>query len=196
MTVDDLVTEIDKDRVFYEQSGGGATFSGGDPLAQPVFLEELLGALRSRGVRTAVDISGFAAAALLERIAARTDLVLFDLKVMDDAKHHELTGVSNAPILENLKRLAANGTEVWVRIPLMAGVNDDDRNIDGTIAFLKTLGKVRTVGLLPYHSGGTEKARRLGKEPCFKTFEAPPEARLAEIEAAFRAAGFDVRKGG
>jgi pyruvate formate lyase activating enzyme len=196
MTVDDLVTEIDKDRVFYEQSGGGATFSGGDPLAQPVFLEELLGALRSRGVRTAVDISGFAAAALLERIAARTDLVLFDLKVMDDAKHHELTGVSNAPILENLKRLTANGTEVWVRIPLMAGVNDDDRNIDGTIAFLKTLGKVRTVGLLPYHSGGTEKARRLGKEPCFKTFEAPPEARLAEIEAAFRAAGFDVRKGG
>lgn len=196
MTVDDLVTEIDKDRVFYEQSGGGATFSGGDPLAQPVFLEELLGALRSRGVRTAVDISGFAAAALLERIAARTDLVLFDLKVMDDAKHHELTGVSNAPILENLKRLAANGTEVWVRIPLMAGVNDDDRNIDGTIAFLKTLGKVRTVGLLPYHSGGTEKARRLGKESCFKTFEAPPEARLAEIEAAFRAAGFDVRKGG
>jgi pyruvate formate lyase activating enzyme len=196
MTVDDLVAEIEKDRVFYEQSGGGATFSGGDPLAQPVFLEELLGALRSRGIRTAVDISGFAPASLLERIAARADLVLYDLKIMDETKHWELTGVSNAPILENLERLAANGTEVWVRIPLMAGVNDDDKNIDGTIAFLKTLGKVKTVGLLPYHSGGTEKARRLGKESCFKAFEAPSEGRLAAIEAAFRAAGFNVQKGG
>jgi pyruvate formate lyase activating enzyme len=196
MTVDDLVTEIEKDRVFYEQSGGGATFSGGDPLAQPVFLEELLGALRSLGIRTAVDISGFAAAPLLERIAALTDLILYDLKTMDETKHRELTGVSNAPILENLKRLAANGAEIWVRIPLLAGVNDDDKNIDGTIAFLKTLGKVKTVGLLPYHSGGTEKARRLGKKSGFKAFEAPSEGRLAAIEAAFCAAGFNVQKGG
>lgn len=196
MTVGDLVHEIEKDRVFYEQSGGGATVSGGDPLAQPAFLEELLRALRSRGIHTAVDISGFAPADLRDRIAGLTDLVLYDLKIMDETKHRELTGVSNAPILENLKRLAANGTEVWVRIPLMAGVNDDDKNIDGAIAFLKTLGNLKTVGLLPYHSGGTEKARRLGKESYFKTFEAPSEGRLAAIEAAFRAAGFNVRKGG
>ena len=196
MTVEDLVDEIEKDRVFYEQSGGGATFSGGDPLAQSVFLEDLLGTLRSRGVRTAVDTSGFAPAPLLQRIAVRTDLVLYDLKIMDETKHRELTGVSNAPILDNLKRLAADGTEVWIRIPLMAGVNDDDTNIGQTIAFLKSLRKVKNVGLLPYHSGGTEKARRLGKEPCFKTFEAPSEARLAAIEAAFRGAGFNVQKGG
>ena len=195
-TVEALVKEIEKDRIFYEQSGGGATFSGGDPLAQPAFLEDLLETLRSRGIRTAVDISGFAPAGPLERIAAKTDLVLYDLKIMDETKHRELTGVSNAPILDNLKRLAANGTEVWVRIPLMAGVNDDDANIGGTIAFLKSLRKVKNVGLLPYHSGGTEKARRLGKESCFKTFEAPPEARLAAIEAAFRGAGFNVQKGG
>jgi len=196
MTVEDLVDEIEKDRVFYEQSGGGATFSGGDPLAQSVFLEDLLGTLRSRGVRTAVDTSGFAPAPLLQRIAVRTDLVLYDLKIMDETKHRELTGVSNAPILDNLKRLAADGTEVWIRIPLMAGVNDDDTNIGQTIAFLKSLRKVKNVGLLPYHSGGTEKARRLGKESCFKIFEAPPEARLAAIEAAFRGAGFNVQKGG
>ena len=195
-TVEALVKEIEKDRIFYEQSGGGATFSGGDPLAQPAFLEDLLETLRSRGIRTAVDISGFAPAGPLERIAAKTDLVLYDLKIMDETKHRELTGVSNAPILDNLKRLAANGTEVWVRIPLMAGVNDDDANIGGTIAFLKSLRKVKNVGLLPYHSGGTEKARRLGKESCFKTFEAPPETRLAAIEAAFRGAGFNVQKGG
>jgi pyruvate formate lyase activating enzyme len=195
-TVADLVNEIEKDRIFYEQSGGGATFSGGDPLAQPVFLEELLEALRSRGIRTAVDISGFTAAGPLEKIAAKTDLILYDLKIMDETKHRELTGVSNSPILDNLKRLATNGTEVWIRIPLLAGVNDDDTNIDQTIAFLKTLRKVKNVGLLHYHSGGNEKARRLGKESCCKTFEAPSEARLAAIEAAFRGAGFNVQKGG
>lgn len=196
MTVDDLAREIEKDRVFYEQSGGGATFSGGDPLGQPAFLEELLETLRSRGIRTAVDISGYAPASVLDRISARTDLILYDLKLMDKARHLELTGVSNVPILENLKRLAANGTEVWIRIPLMAGVNDGDKNINGTIAFLKSLKKIKKVGLLPYHSGGNEKARRLGKESCFKTYEAPSSERLAEIEAAFRAEGFDVTLGG
>jgi pyruvate formate lyase activating enzyme len=195
-TIEGLVTEIEKDRIFYEQSGGGATFSGGDPLAQSAFLEKVLEALRSRGLRTAVDISGFAPNGVLDRIAARTDLVLYDLKIMDEAKHKELTGVSNGPILENLRRLAANGTEVWIRIPLLAGVNDDEKNIDGTIAFLKSLKKIKNIGLLPYHSGGSEKARRLGKESCFKTFEAPSEARLAAIEAAFRSAGFNVQRGG
>jgi pyruvate formate lyase activating enzyme len=196
MAVEDLAAEIERDRIFFEQSGGGTTFSGGDPLAQPAFLEELLGALRSRGIRTAVDICGFTPAPLLEKIAAKADLVLYDLKVMDEAKHRELTGVSNGPILENLKRLAVNGTEVWVRIPLMAGVNDDDKNINGTIAFLKSLKKIKNIGLLPYHSGGSEKARRLGKESCLTTFEAPSEERLAAIEAAFRGAGFDVQRGG
>jgi pyruvate formate lyase activating enzyme len=196
VTVDELVREIEKDRVFYEQSGGGATFSGGDPLAQPTFLGEVLDALRSRSIRTAVDISGFAQDGTLDRISVKTDLVLYDLKVMDEAKHREVTGVSNAPILENLKRVAANGTEVWIRIPLIAGVNDDDENIVGTIAFLQSLKKIKNVGLLPYHSGGLEKARRLGKESCFKLFEAPSEERLAAIEAAFRGAGFDVTRGG
>lgn len=195
-TVDELVREIERDRVFFEQSGGGTTFSGGDPLAQPGFLRAMLDALRERGIRTAVDISGFAPKTALDEVARRTDLVLYDLKLMDEAKHRELTGVSNRPVLENLKSLAANGTEVWIRIPLMAGVNDDDRNIEETIGYLKSLGTIKNVGLLPYHSGGLEKARRLGKESCFRRFEAPAEARLAAIEAAFRRAGFDVQRGG
>jgi pyruvate formate lyase activating enzyme len=195
-TVEDLVREIEKDRVFYEQSGGGVTVSGGDPLAQSAFLEALLDALGGRGIRTALDISGFSSNGALDRIAARTDLVLFDLKVMDEARHRELTGVPNRPILENLTRLAASGTEIWIRIPLLAGVNDDDRNIEETIAFLKSLGKIRNVGLLPYHSGGLEKAGRIGKGPHFRKFAAPAEERLAAIEAAFRAAGFEVQRGG
>jgi pyruvate formate lyase activating enzyme len=196
ITVEGLVREIERDRIFYEQSGGGATFSGGDPLAQAEFLEATLAALRDRGIRTAIDISGFAPSATLDAVAGKTDLILYDLKVMDGAKHRELAGVPNAPVLDNLRRLAANGTEVWVRIPLIAGINDDQANVEGTIDFLKSLGKITNVGLLPYHSGGLEKARRLGKESCFRRFEAPAEGRLAAVEAAFRAAGFDVRRGG
>ncbi len=196
VTVEELVGEVERDRVFYEQSGGGATFSGGDPLAQPEFLGAALDALREHGVRTALDISGFGPAAVVDALARKADLVLYDLKLMDEARHRELTGVSNAPILANLERVAASGTEVWVRIPLLAGVNDDGANIEATIAFLKSLGKLRTVGLLPYHSGGLDKARRLGKEARFRLFEAPPEARLAAIESTFRGAGFDVQRGG
>jgi pyruvate formate lyase activating enzyme len=195
-TVEDLVREIEKDRIFYEQSGGGVTFTGGDPLAQAEFLEEALDALAARGIRTVVDTSGFPRDSVLAGVAAKTDLVLYDLKLMDEARHREFIGVSNGPILENLKRLAAGPTEVWVRIPLVAGVNDDDGNINETIAFLKSLKTIRCVGLLPYHSGGIDKAKRLGNASRFRAFEAPPEERLAAIEAAFRAAGFDVQRGG
>ena len=110
---------------------------------------------------------------VLDRLAAKADLVLYDLKCMDEARHREFTGVSNAPILDNLKRLAAAGTEIWVRIPLVGGVNDDDDNIRRTIAFLLSLKTIRRVGLLPYHSGGLEKARRIGKESHFRKFETP-----------------------
>jgi pyruvate formate lyase activating enzyme len=133
---------------------------------------------------------------VLDRLAAKTDLVLYDLKVMDEVRHREMTGVSNAPILENLKRLAARGTAIWVRVPLVRGVNDDDDNIRRTIAFLGSLGTVERVGLLPYHSGGLEKARRIGKEKDFRRFEPPSEERIAAVEAAFREAGFEVRRGG
>jgi len=194
--VGDLVREIEKDRIFYEQSGGGATFTGGDPLAQPEFLEEALDALRDRGIHTAVDTSGFSLNGVLDRIAAKTGLLLYDLKLIDDARHKGFTGVSNVPILENLKRLAAGPADIWIRIPLIAGVNDDDENITGTIAFLRSLKTIRTVGLLPYHSGGMDKARRLGIDSRFRTFAAPTEERLDAIETAFRAAGFDTRRGG
>jgi pyruvate formate lyase activating enzyme len=122
--------------------------------------------------------------------------VLFDLKVMDEARHRDVTGVPNGPILENLGKLAAGRTEVWVRIPLVAGVNDDDGNIARTIAFLRSLRTITRIGLLPYHSGGLEKARRIGKDAKFRRFESPSEPRIAAVEAAFREAGFEVRRGG
>jgi pyruvate formate lyase activating enzyme len=196
MSVDEVVREVERDRVFFEQSGGGVTFSGGDPLVQPAFLEALLEAFRDRGLPTAVDTAGASRNGLLERVASRTDLILFDLKVMDEKRHVELTGASNKPILENLAKLAAGPTEVWVRIPLVAGANDDEANIAATIGFLSSLPKALRVGLLPYHSGGVEKAARIGRGDRFKKFESPSEERLAAVENAFRRAGFEVHRGG
>ncbi|NTU51139.1 MAG: glycyl-radical enzyme activating protein [Candidatus Aminicenantes bacterium] len=196
MSVDKVLDEVEKDRIFYEQSGGGVTLSGGDPAVQPAFAEALLDGCRARGLRTASDTAGFSQNGALERLASKTDLVLFDLKVMDDARHREWTGVSNDAILSNLKRLSGGRTEVWVRVPLVRGVNDDEDNIRRTTAFITSLGTIKRIGLLPYHSGGLEKARRIGKESCFRRFESPSEERLVAIEAVFRGAGFEVRRGG
>jgi pyruvate formate lyase activating enzyme len=196
MTVDQVVAEVERDRVFFEQSGGGVTLSGGDPLVQSAFAEAVLAACRSRGLNTAIDTAGLASNGALERLARQADLVLFDLKVMDAETHEAFTGVSNAAILDNITRLVAAGREVWVRVPIVPGVNDGDENIRRTIAFLRALGKVRQIGLLPYHAGGLDKARRIGKDGRFAKFESPSEGRLAAIEAAFKDAGFDVRRGG
>lgn len=196
MTVDEVVAEVERDRPFFEQSGGGVTLSGGDPLVQSAFAEAVLEACRSRGLHTALDTAGMSANGALERLARHADVVLFDLKVMNPEKHKASTGVSNAAILDNLTSLVAAGREVWVRIPLVHGVNDDDDNVRQTIDLLRSLGGIRQVGLLPYHAGGLDKARRIGKETLFRKFESPSESRLMAIEAAFRDAGFDVRRGG
>jgi pyruvate formate lyase activating enzyme len=196
MTVDEVVAEAERDRVFYEQSGGGVTLSGGDPVCQSDFAEALLRACRSRGLHTVLDTAGMSPSGVLDRLAKTADLVLFDLKCVDEARHRAFTGASNAPILENLKTLVAAGRDVWARVPLIGGVNDDEDNIRRTIALLLSLKSIRRVGLLPYHSGGLDKARRIGKEPQFRKFESPSEERIAAIEAAFSDAGFDVRRGG
>ena len=196
MSVDEVLAEAEKDRVFYEQSGGGVTLSGGDPAVQSAFAAAILDACRARGLRTAIDTAGFTKNGTLDRLAAKTDLLLFDLKLMDEARHREFTGVPNAPILGNIERLAASGPEIWVRVPLVRGVNDDDDNIRRTIMFLLSLKTVRRVGLLPYHAGGIDKAGRIGKGAQFRKFEAPAEERLDAIEAAFREAGFEVHRGG
>lgn len=196
MTVGEVVAEVERDRIFYEQSGGGVTLSGGDPVIQAGFAGAVLDACRARGLHTALDTAGFSPAGPFENLARRADLVLYDVKTVDEARHKEFTGASNALILENLRRLAAAGPEIWVRIPVVPGVNDDEANIGRTIDLLASLGKVRRVGLLPYHAGGADKAARIGRAGHFRRFEAPSAERLAALEAAFRAAGFDVRHGG
>ena len=196
VSVDDLVAEVEKDRIFFEQSGGGVTFSGGEPLVQHAFLSDLVDALRGRGLRTALDTSGLASWDVLEGIARKADLVLYDLKHMDDAKHRQYTGVSNRMILENLRRLSMLGREIWVRIPLVPGINDDDRNIRAAAEFLEPLANIARVSLLSYHKGGCEKSRNLGKGTDLRTFEAPAASRIEAVAAILAGRGFEVRRGG
>jgi pyruvate formate lyase activating enzyme len=195
-TVEALVAEVERDRPFYEQSGGGATLSGGEPLLQPEFSAALLAALRRRGFHTVLDTSGQAPWPVLDRVAVEADLILYDLKLMNDLRHQEFVGGSNRLILENLCRLAALGRPLHIRIPLIAGVNDDEANIRASIDFLRPLPAVRRIDLLAYHKGGQEKYRALGQENCFRIFAPPSIERMEAVRQAFAAAGFAVTIGG
>ena len=158
------MAEVLKDVVFFDQSGGGASFSGGEPFLQHEFLLALLQACRQKDIHTVVDTSGLTSPQVLDRVSEFVDLFLFDLKTLDDAKHRKYTGVSNAQILENLKRLAELKKQVIVRIPIVPGVNDDPDEIRESGAFVSSLGNVREIHLLPYHTTGVEKYRRLGMQ--------------------------------
>jgi pyruvate formate lyase activating enzyme len=196
ITSAELIREIEKDRVFFEESGGGVTFSGGEPLDQPEFLDEILGLCRKRNIHTAIDTCGFAPPEVLERIAPKADLFLFDLKIMDDQKHRAFTGQSNSLILENLKTLARAHTKIIVRIPVVPGINDDPENIHRAASFLRTLEGISEISLLPYHKLGREKSRGIDKERTWLEFAAPTEESLQKIKTDLESGGFQVTEGG
>lgn len=164
MTTEEVLSEIEKDVVFYDQSGGGASFSGGEPLLQHEFLVSLLKGCKRRNIHTVVDTAGLTTTAILDEVSAFVDLFLYDLKTLDDAKHREFTGVSNVQILSNLRRLSDLRKQVIVRLPLIPGVNDTFEDIRRAGEFVAQLGNVREIHLLPYHPTGTEKYVRLGKD--------------------------------
>ncbi len=195
LTVADVVAVVERDRPFYDESGGGVTVSGGEPLAQPAFVEALLRACRGRGIHTAVETCGVAAEHVLARVAPVTDLFLYDLKLMDERRHRQVTGVSNRAVLDNLARLVASGARVRVRLPLVPGVNDDEENLEATARFLASLG-LRELDLLPYHRAGLAKYARLGRAYALPDLP-PPSAEAVEAAVArFGRAGVAVRVGG
>lgn len=195
MSVSEVLNEIEKDRVFYEASGGGVTFSGGEPLAQPRFLEAVLEGCERLGIHTVVETCGFADRQLLLSLSERVDLFLFDLKLLDAARHRKFTGVSNETILANLKALAARGKAIVVRYPLIPGVNDQADGIRATAEYLSGLGLTR-VDLLPYHSTGVGKYGRLKMEYTLPDLEPPSPSDLEAIAQAFARAGITVGVGG
>lgn len=163
-TVHQVMIEIEKDKVFFEQSGGGVTFTGGEPLDQPKFLLALLSACRVRGIHTALETSGNAPWIYLNEIRTFVDIFIYDLKLMDDRRHCELTGVSNNVVLSNLKQLLEFGHKILIRIPLIPGVNDDEANLRATGEFLASLQQIPPVELLAYHNIAEGKYSGLGRK--------------------------------
>ena len=145
-----------RDRPFYEESGGGVTLSGGEALTQGRFAEALLGALGAEGIHTALETTGFAPQGVFAAVTELTDLLLFDLKHFDEARHIEGTGVSNIPILANLKSALARGVEILPRLPVIPGYNDSAADARGFAELLASLG-LRRAQLLPFHQFGEKK---------------------------------------
>jgi pyruvate formate lyase activating enzyme len=195
-TVEKLATELMADRIFYEDSGGGITFSGGEPLRQPEFLQAALSVCRERDLHTAVDTCGYAPREVLERIAPLVDLFLYDLKFLDEARHVEFCGVSNRLILDNLRVLADGTRDIWIRVPVIPGVNDHADELEGMAAFVASLGRVRQVNLLPYHRSGLHKFEQLGMENRLADVEPPTADQLRAAVARFTAVGLKAIAGG
>ncbi len=166
MTVEEVMDEIKKDIAFYDESSGGVTFSGGEPLLQKDFLIPLLKICKENGINTAIETCGYSRWEVLFYVSRFTDLFLFDLKIMDEESHRKFTGVSNNIILENLKNLSSVHKKIIVRIPVIPGVNDNIENINKTADFILSLG-IKEAHLLPFHSAGIEKYRRLRREYKF-----------------------------
>jgi pyruvate formate lyase activating enzyme len=193
--VDELLAQLERDRPYYDESGGGVTFSGGEPLQQWRFLLEILTACGARGLHRAVDTTGFAAPGVLRRVARETDLFLYDLKVMDPEVHRRVTGVPLQPILDNLALLLALGSLVRIRIPLIPGVTSDD-SIDRTASLLGTLPPVEGVSLLPYHKSARDKHRKFGLPWLMEHDEEIPEERVTTWAERLASEGLGVTVGG
>lgn len=179
-TVEELLHEILKDKSFYDSSGGGVTFSGGEPLMQHEFLVEILKACKAQGLHTAIETTGFGKTEALLAAAEQLDLVYFDVKHMNDEKHREVTGVSNRRILENLTALGAAHDNVVVRIPVIPGINDDDINIAKTAEYITSAG-IGKLELLPYHNLGEVKYAQIGRIYELSEVKTPDEARMAQL---------------
>jgi pyruvate formate lyase activating enzyme len=196
VTVEEVIAEIERDAAFYEQSGGGVTFSGGEPLAQIEFLDALLRESRNRGIHTALDTCGYAPWDAIERIRHNVDLFLYDLKIMDDSKHRELAGASNERILENLSSLSRCGHEIRVRIAIIPGVNDNDDLLRAIGAFVSALHNIPEIDILPYNRMGVDKYARLNRPYGLPDTRDLSDERMAGIAMMLGSFGLRVKIGG
>jgi pyruvate formate lyase activating enzyme len=196
VTVAEVVAEVRKDRIFYEDSGGGVTISGGEPLAQPRFTIALAQALQADGLHVALDTTGFGCTEHLLAAAGFSQLVLYDLKAFDEARHQELTGVTNRGILENLQVLDAAHQNIWIRIPVVPGFNDDARELKKIAAYVAKLRSVKLVNLLPFHRSGLHKYERLGWRHPLDGVQAPSADAMERAADAFRQLRLAVKIGG
>jgi len=196
LTVPQVMAEIERDLVFYDESGGGVTMSGGEPLLQPDFAFVLLEACKGKGIHTAIDTCGFVAWEALDRIRELVDLFMYDLKLMDEARHRKFTGASNELIVSNLQELSRRGHSIVLRVPVVPEVNDDDESIRQIGAFAASLPHVDGIDLLPYHHMGVNKYGGLDRAYRLPDTRPPSHNRMVEIAHTLGTFGLTVRTGG
>ena len=197
-TVKEIIDILDKERVFIDQSGGGVTFSGGEPLLQSEFLIEALKTCKANGYHTAVDTSGYTSTENYMKILPFTDLFLFDIKQLDDLRHIEVTGVSNQLILENYRFLLENAREMMLRIPVIPGINNDKDHI---LSLVKLIIAYRTpalkkINLLPYNKIGSSKYKRFNRINKMEGLEPPSKEEMGLLKEMFTGTGVKIKIGG
>lgn len=197
VTVDEVMDEIKKSIIYFNKSGGGVTFSGGEPLMQPDFLRGLIIECRDRGIHIALDTSGYAPREIFDSMVDDIDIFLYDLKLISDSRHKKYTAVSNKVILENLGRLSEKdrGRDVFIRFPVVPNITDGDRELDEIIEFISSLKDINKVNLLPFHNV-REKYERLGRKYRIKNVKSPDRERVKHIKELFQEKGFKVKIGG
>ena len=194
-TVDEVLKEVIKDKVFYEHSNGGVTVSGGEPLIQIDFVEELLKKLKENKIHTAVDTCGAVNFENLQRVAPYTDVFLYDLKIMDDEKHKEFVGSSNKLILENLKNLSQIHNNINLRMIIVEGVNAEEKHIEETLKFIKDL-DIKKINLLPYHDIAKHKYKKLNMFYEDHKMKKPTEEKMQAFKEIFELNNYNVKIGG
>jgi len=195
LTAREVMDEVEKDKPFYENSDGGVTISGGEPLLQADFARALLEECKKEGLHTVVDTAGNVPWEAFEKVLPFTDLFLYDLKAADEEFHRQVTGACNARILDNLKKLANSDKNIWIRIPIIPGVNDKVEEMEKLLMIIKELKQIEYVELLPFHRLGEGKYTSLDMENLAKGYEPPRDDLMNRLAKVFIDKGIRVKKG-
>jgi len=196
MSLDEVVEEVEKDRLFYQHSGGGITATGGEPLMQVGFVRMLLKRCQEKGIHTALETCGYAKWEVFKKVLEHVDLLLYDIKHMDTERHRELAGVGNELILQNAKKVARLGKDMIIRVPIIPDRNDSVENMEGVAGFARSLRKVNEIHLLPYHRLGESKYDRLGKNYKLKGMEPFDKQSLFKQKKIIESYDLKVQVGG
>lgn len=194
-TVGEIMEVLEKDRVFFENSGGGITLSGGEPLVQPKFAASIMRRSKEKGFHTAIETSGYQEWNLAKPVFVDVDLVLFDVKFMDPVRHKRIVGVSNELILSNATKIAEMRKQMIIRVPVIPGYNDDLENLDQTLSFAESIG-VSEVHLLPYHRLGQHKYQQLGRVYRLASTQPPNKEYMESLIEKIQRPGIRLRVGG
>ncbi|MCW3807615.1 glycyl-radical enzyme activating protein [Plebeiibacterium marinum] len=197
VTSESLIEEIAKDKEFFRQSGGGVTFSGGEPMLQLDFLSDIITKCKAKKMHVVIDTAGLCKQSHIEKVMNQVDLFLYDLKIIDEEKHKTYTGVSNDVILKNLEFLLQNNANVIIRIPVIPGINDQEQDIVKLEQYLSDkLEYIKEIHLLPFHNSAESKYRRFNTGYSFKGVKSQDPRDLVNLKERFERKGFNVKIGG